>query len=91
MFVSIFRQSNSGLTIGNRTCGTLAATGGRKLLDGGIVIFPAIGGIIDHHSQKAIENIGVSPDVEVINRPDDLVQGKDLQLERSVEEIMKKL
>ena len=91
MFVSIFRQSNSGLTIGNRTCGTLAATGARQLLDGGVVIFPAIGGIVDQNSQKVIENIGVSPDVEVINRPDDLTHGKDLQLERSIEEIMKKL
>ena len=38
--------------------------------------------------EKVIENIGVSPDVEVINRPDDGIKGKDAQLERAIEEAM---
>jgi tricorn protease len=90
MFAAIFRQLNSGLIIGKRTAGSLSSTGGFRLIDGGIIIYP-VQGPQDFNGNRFIENIGVSPDIEVTNRPEDMGRGKDMQLMRSIEEIMKKL
>ena len=87
VFAATFRLMNCGPLIGQRTSGTLASTGAARLMDGGVVVYPAEGKE-DGQGGKVIENIGVSPDVEVINRPDDGIKGKDAQLERAIEEAM---
>jgi tricorn protease len=38
-----------------------------------------------------IEGYGVDPDIEVENDPKSVIAGRDPQLERAVEEVMKKL
>jgi tricorn protease len=38
-----------------------------------------------------VENYGVDPDIEVENRPQDYVAGKDPQLDRSIAELIKRL
>ncbi len=38
-----------------------------------------------------MENYGVDPDIEVDNPPDLVIQGRDPQLEKAIEIIMKKL
>jgi tricorn protease len=87
VFAATFRLMNCGRLVGQRTSGSLASTGGARLMDGGVVVYPAEGKE-DGKGEKVIENIGVSPDVEVINRPDDGIKGRDAQLERAIEEAM---
>ena len=38
-----------------------------------------------------VENHGVAPDIEVDDRPDDVARGKDAQLDRAIEEVMKQV
>jgi hypothetical protein len=61
-----------------------ASTGGMRLVDGGVLVYPAEG-------KGVIENEGVSPDIEVENRPEETMRGVDRQLERAVAELMKRL
>ncbi len=89
-FTSIFKKLNSGLVIGNRTSGNLASARGFALVDGGIVTYPAEGKQ-NNKGENFVENKGVSPDIDITNRPDDMINGKDAQLERSISEIMKQL
>ncbi len=89
-FAAIFRLLNSGPLIGRRTAGNLASARGFYLLDGGIVTYPAEGKQ-NGRGEDFVENIGVYPNIEVTNRPDELSRGIDQQLERSIQEIMKQL
>ena len=59
-----FRLMNCGPLIGQRTSGNLASTGGFRLLDGGVVVYPAEGKQ-DGQGESVIENIGVFPDMDV--------------------------
>ncbi len=83
-FAAIFRQWNVGPIIGRRTAGRLASTGGMRLVDGGVLVYPAEG-------KGVIENEGIRPDIEVENRPDETMRGVDRQLERAVAELMTRL
>jgi len=83
-FAAIFRQWDVGPIVGRRTAGRLASTGGMRLVDGGVLVYPAEG-------KGVIENEGVPPDIEVENRPDEMIRGVDGQLERAVAELMKRL
>jgi len=90
MFVESFRQLNAGLIIGKRTAGSLASTSGYYLMDKGIVISPSKGPF-NSRGKFFIENIGVSPDIEVTNHPDEMLNGSDAQLERGIQELLKQL
>ncbi len=46
-------------------------------------------GIFGTEEQWIIENKGVAPDVEVENYPKDLIRGRDTQLEKAIELILK--
>jgi tricorn protease len=89
-YASIFRLLKSGPLIGKRTAGNLASAQGFYLLDWGGVTYPAEGKQ-NGKGEDFVENVGVYPDIDVTNRPDDLIQGKDRQLERSIQEILKQL
>jgi len=45
----------------------------------------------DLNSKWVVENRGVAPDIEVDDRPDDVVRGKDAQLDRAIQEVMKQI
>jgi tricorn protease len=90
VFAAAFRLMNCGLIIGQRTSGNLASTGGFRLIDGGIVVYPAEGKQ-NNSGESVIENTGIFPDIDVSNRPDEVIQGRDPQLERGIREIMNKL
>jgi tricorn protease len=83
-FAAIFRQWAIGPIIGRRTSGRLASTGGMRLIDGGVLVYPAEG-------KGVIENEGVRSDIDVENRPEETMRGIDRQLERAVAELMKRL
>lgn len=90
IYADYFRLTDSGLLIGQKTAGNLAASNGFRLIDGGIVIYPALG-IQNDQGENIIENIGISPDIEVTNDPEQMIQGRDQQLERAISELMKQL
>jgi tricorn protease len=46
---------------------------------------------LDTEGNWAVENEGVVPDIEVIDRPELIAQGKDPSIERAVEELLKQL
>ena len=46
---------------------------------------------MDTEGNWAVENEGVAPDIEVIDRPELIAKGQDPTLERAVEELMKDL
>jgi tricorn protease len=49
------------------------------------------GGFFTRDGKWAVENEGVAPDIDVENWPKDVVAGRDAQLERAVDEAMKRL
>jgi tricorn protease len=83
-FAAMFRQRGIGPIIGRRTAGALASTGGMRLVDGGVLVYPAEG-------KGTIENEGVAPDIEVRNLPEETISGVDRELERAVTELMQRL
>ncbi len=86
----MFRKFNLGPLIGTRTWGGLVGTLGFPLLmDGGYVTAPNLA--IWTEDGWIVENIGVPPDIEVEQTPADMIEGHDPQLERGIQEILKKL
>ncbi len=60
------------------------------MIDGGTVYVP-IGGTNDTDGKWVIEGHGVDPDIVVENDPRSVIAGRDPQLERAVEELVKKM
>ena len=87
----LFRQAKLGPLVGTRTWGGLVGIGGYPvLLDGGSVTAPrtALYGLTGKFD---VENIGVSPDVEVEEDPKSVAGGHDPQLEKAVEMLIEDL
>lgn len=86
-----FRQAGLGKLIGTRTWGGLIGISGNpSLADGGQVI-AATFRILDNDGNWIIENEGVTPDIEVIDRPELIHKGYDPSIERAVKELLKEL
>jgi tricorn protease len=87
----MFRRRKIGPLVGTRTWGGLVHTADTPpFIDGGTMIAPR-GGFFTRDGKWAVENEGVGPDVEVENWPKDVLAGRDPQLERAVEEALKRL
>ena len=87
----MFKAAGLGPLIGTRTWGGLVGTWDTPpFIDGGRMVAPR-GGFYDVNGQWAVEGEGVSPDIEVIQDPAAVLEGRDPQLERAVEEAMKLL
>jgi tricorn protease len=87
-FAHYFRLLNLGPLIGTRTWGgTIAVDGNPKLVDGGEVQV-ASARSMGLDGRWVIENEGVVPDVEVIDRPDLLAAGRDPSIEQAVALLM---
>jgi tricorn protease len=90
-FPYYFRELELGPLVGTRTWGGLVGISrGIPLMDGGYVTVPEFA-FINLEGQWDVENYGVDPDIEVDNRPDLVIKGQDPQLERAIQEVMKKL
>jgi tricorn protease len=59
-------------------------------MDGGGVTAPSIA-FVTKEGTFAVENEGVAPDIEVEYTPADFAAGRDPQLEKAVESVMKAL
>jgi tricorn protease len=81
----LFRQNKIGPLIGKRTWGGLVGIGGYpNLVDGGSVTAPHFA-FYTAEGKWAVENEGVTPDIEVDLDPKAWRQGHDVQLEKAVE------
>jgi len=91
IFPAMFRQMGMGPLIGKRSWGGVVGidnTG--PLIDGGSVSVPD-SATASLAGQWIIEGHGVDPDIEVENDPKSVLEGRDPQLERGVEEVLKKI
>ncbi len=85
----MFKQLGIGPLIGTRTWGGLIGIGGYpSLIDGGAITAPRFGLFNPKTGEFDVENIGVSPDIEVDLDPALWRQGHDPQLERGVSEAL---
>jgi tricorn protease len=91
IFSEFFKVYKLGPLIGERTWGGVRGIRGDiPLIDGGYITRPEFADYgLD--SKWVVENHGVAPDIEVDNRPDDVVRGKDAQLDRAIQEVMKRI
>jgi len=90
-FPWLFRENKLGPIIGTRTWGGLIGmTGAPGLIDGGHVTVPTFS-IYDTSGKWIIEGHGVDPDIPVLDDPAELAQGRDPQLERAIEEVLKEM
>ncbi|MBL7473798.1 S41 family peptidase [Robertkochia sediminum] len=87
----MFREAKLGPLVGTRTWGGLVGTWDTpRFIDGGRMVAPR-GGFYDVKGEWAVEGEGVAPDIEVIQEPSALLEGRDPQLERGVQEALKLL
>jgi len=77
--------------VGTKTWGGLVGIWDTPaLIDGGYITAPR-GGFFDVNGKWDVENVGITPDVEVEMEPSVVASGHDPQLEKAVEEAMKLL
>ncbi|WP_306591512.1 S41 family peptidase [Geothrix sp. 21YS21S-4] len=85
-----FRFAGLGPLIGKRTWGGVVGGGNSPLVDGGSVFVPQ-SGTNAPTGEWIIEGEGVTPDIDVENDPASMLAGRDLQLERGVQEVLKRM
>jgi tricorn protease len=91
IFAYHFRGLGLGPLIGTRTWGGVVGfSNAGPLKDGGFVGVP-VEGTASRAGEWIIEGEGVHPDVEVEDDPKSLLAGRDLQLERAVEEVLRRM
>ncbi|MFO7617708.1 MAG: PDZ domain-containing protein [Bacteroidales bacterium] len=84
-----FQELKAGPIVGERTLGILVGPAtGHSLVDGGSITVPD-GRLYDNDGHWFWEGYGVTPDFPVWDDPNLLVQGRDPQIEKVVEEVMK--
>jgi len=87
----MFKARGVGTLVGTRTWGGLVGTWDTPLfIDGGRMVAPR-GGFYDVNGEWAVEGEGISPDIEVIMDPEQVLQGRDPQLETAVQEALNQL
>ncbi len=91
IFPAMFREAGLGPLIGKRSWGgVVGITNHGNLVDGGVVNVPEFG-FANRKGEWIIEGIGVEPDIVVENDPKSVIEGRDPQLERGVEEVLKRI
>lgn len=87
----MFKLRNVGPLVGERTWGGLVGIWDTPLfVDGGIMYAPR-GGFFARDGKWAVENQGITPNIEVEDWPRDIADGHDAQLERAVAAAMQLL
>jgi len=86
-----FRKLGLGKLIGTRTWGGLVGISGNPSLADGGTLLAATFRFLDTDGNWAVENEGVSPDIEVIDRPELLAAGRDPSVEKAVSELLAEL
>ena len=90
-FTYYFKLYKLGPVIGMRTWGGVRGIRGNiPLMDGGYVTRPEFS-LYGMDSQWVIENKGVQPDIVIDNTPDQVMAGRDPQLEKAIEVVLKEM
>jgi tricorn protease len=91
IFPAMFKQAGLGPLIGKRSWGGVTGITNRgALIDGGQISVPEFG-FASAKGEWIIEGHGVDPDIVVENDPRSVIEGRDPQLERGVEEVMRRI
>lgn len=91
MMPYMFRFKGLGKLVGRTTMGILVGISGYPpLLDGGRITSPNFG-VFDLNGNYIIENEGVAPDIFMEQTPKELLQGRDPQLERTVQLLLEEM
>jgi tricorn protease len=91
-----FRDLGLGRIVGTPTNGSVIATGGYRLINGGRIRTPG-SLVVTYDPTKPnnyginLENYGVAPDVWVENTPEDEIKGFDRELKAAVDEALRML
>ncbi|MEM9144367.1 MAG: PDZ domain-containing protein, partial [Bacteroidota bacterium] len=86
-----FRELDAGPIVGERTIGILVGPAtGHRLIDGGGITVPGAR-LYFNDGTWFDEGVGVRPDIPVWDDPNLLLQGRDPQMEKVVEEVLKRL
>ncbi|HKK24790.1 MAG TPA: S41 family peptidase, partial [Gracilimonas sp.] len=84
-----FQELEAGPIVGERTLGILVGPAtGHQLIDGGGITVPGAR-LYDNDGHWFWEGEGVRPDIPVWDNPNMLMQGRDPQMERVVQEVLK--
>lgn len=84
----MFKKKELGPLVGTRTWGGLVGTWDTpQFIDGGGMIAPR-GGFFNTDGEWDVEGKGISPDIQVMQRPEKVISGNDPQLERAVQEAL---
>ncbi len=86
-----FKKLKLGPVIGTRTWGGLIGISGNPALADNGVVLAATFSFMDTDNRWAVENVGVPPDIEVIDRPELIAAGRDPSIERAVQELLAEL
>ncbi|MEM8984496.1 MAG: PDZ domain-containing protein [Pseudomonadota bacterium] len=90
-FPYYFKQLGLGPLIGTRTWGGLIGISGNpSLADGGSILASTFR-FMDTDNQWAVENEGVAPDIEIVDRPELVAAGQDPTLEEAVRYLLAEL
>jgi tricorn protease len=90
-FPYYFKKLGLGPLIGTTTWGGLIGlSGGPALLDGGTLSAPSFR-FMTTEGEWAVENEGVAPDIEVVDRADEVARGHDPSLEKAIEVLLAEL
>ncbi|MBX7054951.1 MAG: PDZ domain-containing protein [Pyrinomonadaceae bacterium] len=91
IFPYMFREAGLGQLVGKRSWGGVVGITNRgNLIDGGVVNVPE-SALANARGEYIIEGYGVDPDIEVENDPRSVIAGGDPQLERALNELLKKI
>lgn len=86
-----FRKLGLGTLIGTRTWGGLIGLSGNPaLVDNGAMLVSTFR-FLDTNGKWDVEDVGVVPDIEVIDRPELIAAGRDPSIERAVQELLAEL
>ncbi|MBX2873934.1 MAG: peptidase [Saprospiraceae bacterium] len=88
--IALYLKSNSHVThIGGTTAGAFSTTGNRRFLPNGWEYQYPIEMNLDAEG-KSLEGIGVIPDIEINNTPEDIAAGQDLVFEKALSFLQEK-
>ncbi len=91
-FPWVFRNQNAGQLIGKRTWGGLVKSSVHySFIDGGAMTSPDNAVFDPIRNEWIGENTGIAPDIDVRIDAKSFAEGRDVQLERGIEEVLKLL
>ncbi|MCF8242274.1 MAG: DPP IV N-terminal domain-containing protein [Melioribacteraceae bacterium] len=90
IFSHAYKTMGIGTLVGEATFGAVISTGGKGLIDGSFVRMPFRAWYVKATDENMEWGPAV-PDIEVLNSPDSKAKGKDEQLKRAVEELLKQI